>query len=95
MIITEEEFKGKFVVRTRVQGRVRVAFYNLKDNNSFITAMEGGMDQIVAEAAKSGLIQGDTVVSDGATRSVICKTAGRCAFRYGLKQDVIVDQVHL
>ena len=93
LIILEEEYKGKFVMKTHIKGRVRVIFYNLKDNNSLMTVQEGDIDQIVGLAVNGRLIEGDTVVVDGATRSVICKNVGKCTFKYGLKQDVEVDQV--
>lgn len=93
LIILEEEYKGKFTLKTRIRGRARVIFYNLKDNNSLITVQEGDVDQIVKEARDRRLIEGDIMIVDGATRSVICKTSGNCTFKYGLKQDVEVDQM--
>ena len=95
LIIYEEEYKGTFVVKTTISGRVRVIFYNRKDNNSFMRAIEGQMDVIVDEMMKKRRLPQDVIYIDGATKSVVCTTRGKCQFKYGLKQDVEVDQISL
>ncbi|ELU08575.1 hypothetical protein CAPTEDRAFT_134512 [Capitella teleta] len=92
LIIKEEEYKGHFLVQTCIKGRVRVVFTNLKDNNSFIRVREGEIVEIVREALEGRRPQGDAISIDGATRSVVCRTRGKCMFRYGLQQNVEVDQ---
>ncbi|KAI0218843.1 hypothetical protein LSAT2_029485 [Lamellibrachia satsuma] len=96
LIIVEEEYHGSFSLETRVKGRVRAVFTNLKDNNSFIKAVEGGIVQVVQWATREGYVDGGSVVTvDSATASAVCQTRGKCTFRYGLQQDVEVDQVPL
>ncbi len=91
LIITEEEYSGKFTLRTRVRGRVRVVFTNVKDNNAFVRAAEGDIDEIVRWAKEKRLIQGDGISIEKSPRSVLITTKGNCKFKYGLKQDVEVD----
>lgn len=95
LIIIEEEYNGRFTVQTKIKGRVRVVFTNIKDNNSFIKAIEGDMNEIVRQARDENRIKGNTVIADGATRSVLCTTKGACKFKFGLKQNVEVDQFPL
>ena len=95
LIIIEEEYSGRFSVKTKIKGRVRAVFTNIKDNNSFIKAFEGDVDEIIRLARDDKKITGTSVIVDGATRSVICTTKGACRFKYGLKQNVEVDQFSL
>lgn len=96
LIILEEEYKGLFELKTTIRGRVRISFYNLKDNNSFIRAIEGQIDQIITEMmAKTRSLPADVVCVDKVDKTVVCTTRGRCQFKYGLKQDVEIDQVSL
>ena len=74
-------------------GRVRVVFTNLKDNNSFVKAIE---DQIVA-IAKEAFNKGNPYPSealsvDGASNSLLSVARGSCRFKYGYKQMIDVDQ---
>ena len=89
-MIVEEEYRGTFSMETRVTGRVRAVFTNLKDNNSFLKAVEGGIVQVVQKCVNGS---GDVVRIDRDT--VVFQTRGKCTFCYGLRQDVEVDQVPL
>ena len=92
LIIVEEEYSGKFSIKTSISGRVRAVFTNVKDNNSFVRAVEGDVDEIISRCMGDGKLHGDAIVVDKATRSVVCKTGGTCRFKYGIKQNVEVDQ---
>jgi hypothetical protein len=95
LVILEEEYSGNFEVKTTIKGRVRAVFTNIKDNNSFIKAVEGDINEIVKLARDQGRVKGETMVVDANSKSVICRTKGSCKFKYGLKQDVEVDQFPL
>ena len=95
VVILEEEYNGDFTIKSTIKGRVRAVFTNIKDNNAFIKATERDIHLIVEKARKEGRIKGDTMIVDGQTKTVICKTKGACKFKYGLKQDVEVDQFKL
>ena len=93
LVVQEEQYGGRFTIKSTIKGKVRVIFTNLKDNNSFITAIEGPIHQIIKEARNDGRIKGNSMIVDG--RTVVCITKGQCLFRYGLRQDVEVDQLPL
>ena len=74
-------------------GRVRVIFTNLKDNNSFIKAVESQIVEIVKEAISKRRLQPSEALSvDGATNSLLSIARGVCRFKYGYKQMIDVDQ---
>jgi len=74
-------------------GRVRVVFTNLKDNNSFVKAIEGQIVEIVKQAFARGRLQPSEALSvDGASNSLLSIGRGFCRFKYGYKQMIDVDQ---
>ena len=76
-------------------GRVRVVFTNLKDNNSFVKAIEGQIVEIVKEAfnKRGGPYHPSEALSvDGASNSLLSVARGSCRFKYGYKQMIDVDQ---
>ena len=91
LIITEEEYNGKFTIRTRVRGRIRVVFNNIKDNNAFVRAAEGDIDEVVRWAIDKRIVQGEGITLEESPKCVLITTKGMCKFKYGLKQDVEVD----
>ena len=95
LVILEEEYAGGFEILTKIKGRVRAVFTNIKDNNSFVKAVEGDIDEIVRQARDQGRIKGNTMTVEGSTRTVLCRTKGSCKFKYGMKQNVEVDQFPL
>jgi len=76
-----------------VSGRVRVVFTNLKDNNSFVKAVEGQIVEIAKQAIGKGRLHPSEALSvDGASNSLLSIARGVCRFKYGYKQMIDVDQ---
>ena len=48
LVILEEEYNGSFTIKSTIKGRVRAVFTNIKDNNSFIKAVEGDISGVTA-----------------------------------------------
>lgn len=93
LVILEEEYKGGFEVKTHISGVARVIFTNLKNNNSFMKAIERPVVDIVKEAVIEGWVQpSEAFAIDGPNNSVLSRTKGKCHFRFGIKQIVEVDQ---
>ena len=92
LVVTEEEYMGRFVVKTRVSGTVRVLIHDLKEN-TFLTAIEGDIAEVIGETIRLWEVQGDTVVVDPSGKYVICKTAGQIKLKYGVRQDIEMEQV--
>ena len=86
LVIEECENNGRYQFETSMCGTLRVVFYNLKDNNSFVCAVEGRIVDIVRSAnlrSKNVRIQNNRV---------FIRHSGECVFRFGVKQEVEVYQ---
>ncbi len=96
LVVNEKKYNGDFTVITRIKGEIFVNFTNIKDNNSLVKATSHDVAEIVKEFLQmqrrigEGVeyveVQGDTVV---------IRTQGRCQFRFGIKQEVVVNQIPL
>jgi len=72
---------------------VRVVFTNLKDNNSFVKAIEGQIIEIAKQAIGKKQLQPSEALSvDGASNSLLSIARGVCRFKYGYKQMIDIDQ---
>lgn len=94
LVILEEEYQGRFSIKTIISGRARVVFTNMKDNNSFIKAIEGQVVDIVKDAIniKKSVQSSEALLVDASTQSVVSITRGNCKFKYGFRQMIEVDQ---
>ena len=96
LVVNEKKYSGEFVVITKIKGEIFVNFTNIKDNNALVKATSHDVAEIVkdhlqmqrriGEAVDYVEVQGDTVV---------IRTKGRCQFRFGIKQEVVVNQIPL
>ncbi|KAH3876945.1 uncharacterized protein LOC127870150 [Dreissena polymorpha] len=84
MEVKEKEFTGKFKLTVSIRGMVIVTFTNLRENNSFIHSSEGDISQILRDAKREGYkIEGKTA---------IWEVEGTSKFRFGVEQEVHLDQ---
>lgn len=90
LVISEDEFEGNFVVRSKITGKVYVTFTNLKDNNSFVKTIEGDMAEIMRREVDNGL-KGFKIDK----KVVLFNTKGRCKFRFAIEQHVKISQQSL
>lgn len=85
MVVKEKEFTGSFKMTVQIRGMVMVTFTNLRDNNSFIHSTEGDISQILKES------KGHTGYSiEG--RTIIWEVEGSTKFRFGVEQQVKIDE---
>ncbi len=87
LVVNEKRYTGDFQVKTKLTGSVHVTFNNIKDNNSLIIGVTGDVTGIFENMKNKPnwvQIQGS---------SVFITTKGTCAFRYGVKQEVVVKQI--
>lgn len=92
LVILEEEYSGVFTIKTHISGKVRAVFTNIKDNNSFIKAVEGQVYEIVKQAIQEKRIQSSEALMLDGTNQLLSVTRGTCKFKYGFKQMIDVDQ---
>lgn len=85
LVIKQQEFDGKFKVKTKFWGRAIVCFHNRKDNNNFMRTVEGDVREIFR--SKEGFTVSGRVVS--------YVSEGKCHFRFGVEQQVSLQQLSL
>ncbi|KAK2153952.1 hypothetical protein LSH36_281g10081 [Paralvinella palmiformis] len=97
LLVKEKRQSGDFEVTTTIRGYVKVTFTNLRDNNSFLMQAAGDISYVVQKYLDKQERLGQTyphvAVSDDGVVTIVTK--GSCKFRYGIKQEVKVDQAQL
>ena len=97
LVVNEKKYSGEFVIETRMRGDIYVTFTNVRDNNSFVKLVSGDIVDIIQnymkkESRRRGRTpEGIEVLDD----FVKMKTTGKSNFRFGVSQEVKVDQKEL
>ena len=98
LVVCEKKQNGGFTLRTVITGDVMVTFTSIRDNNSLIKASGHDVTQILFEHVKQERRKGRAlgfVDAPEGSGSVTVTTRGNCNFRYGIRQEVKVDQIPL
>lgn len=97
--IVENQMTCRFAVDTRLRGRIRAVCMDGRRNNAFLMSIEADLGDVVkaylekprppsAPKLTHVRVEGSTT-----PKTVVVTTEGRCAFRFGVKQEVEVTQV--
>ena len=97
LVVDERKQTGDFQVTTKIRGFVYITFTAPRDNNSLVKATGTEIATVVekyldTERRKGNRVEHIRVIDDQGERVVVIETKGRCKFRYGVKQDIQVDQ---
>ena len=93
LVVKEKKYSGDFIITSKIRGYVYVTFNNIKDNNSLIKATGHDIADIVSQHADMERRKGRALEFLEIQNSVvIIITRGKCHFRYGIRQEVNVDQ---
>ena len=93
LVVCEKKQKGGFTMDTTITGTVIVSFTNIRDNNSLFKLTSHDIVKILEEHVKQERRKGrEMAFVDIADGSVKVTTRGNCTFRYGVRQEVRVDQ---
>ncbi len=93
LVVNERKQAGNFTITTRIRGMVYVTFTNVKDNNALVKATGHDVSEIVEEYLKQEQRKGETMdFIEVRNNTVYITTKGSCKFRYGIRQEVQVDQ---
>ena len=90
LVISEEQYAGKFAVRSMFGGRIHATITNIRDNNSFVKAIDGNIAEIMRREVENGL-KGFKVEG----KYVVFNTVGVTKFKYAVEQRVKLNQVPL
>ncbi len=96
LVVKETKQSGNFVIETKIRGTAHVTFTNIRENNSLLKPVSGDIAYIFNKYLEQKRKIGDSFefvsVHDD---TVFIKSKGSCKFRYGVKQEVKVDQIPL
>ena len=98
LVVNERKQNGDFIVLSRIQGTVLVRFYNIRNNNQAFRFISNNIYGILEKYADMERRKGqalDFVEFEEESDTVIVKTKGTCRFKYGINQEVKVDQKEL
>ncbi|GAB1608451.1 uncharacterized protein LOC115230588 [Argonauta hians] len=86
LVVSEEEFHCDFHMSVSIRGHVVVVLTNLRDNNSFVSSVEGNIVQILS--SNSNVL--NNCIKDG--NSLIWEIHGKSQFRYGVEQNIKIHE---
>lgn len=93
LVVNERKQSGEFQIESRISGMVYVTFTNVKENNAFVKETGNDIADIVRKHIEDERKKDRPLpfvrIED---RVVIVTTKGLCHFRYGVSQEVKVNQ---
>jgi hypothetical protein len=98
LVVNEQKRNGDFTVVSRISGTVLVRFTNIRNNNQAFRFISNSIYGILEKYADMERRKGhalDFVNFDQENDTVVVHTKGTCRFKYGVKQEVKVDQKQL
>ncbi|VDN35292.1 unnamed protein product [Dibothriocephalus latus] len=100
--VMEEKMTTKFSFETKMYGRIRASVMDSRHDNRHLKYIEADIVSIISEHLARPRPKGKPALTnvavqplaEGSTQKVvIITTKGQCAFRFGVKQNVEVNQV--
>ncbi|VDM27505.1 unnamed protein product [Hydatigera taeniaeformis] len=97
--IVEHQMTCRFAVDTRLRGRIRAVCMDGRKNNAFLMSIEADLGDVVKAYLEkprpptAPKLTHVKVEGSCTPKTVVITTEGRCAFRFGVKQEVDVTQV--
>ncbi|KAL5969433.1 hypothetical protein TSMEX_002848 [Taenia solium] len=97
--IVEHQMTCRFAVDTRLRGRIRAVCMDGRKNNAFLMSIEADLGDVVKaylekpRPPSAPKLTHVRVEGSNAPKTVVITTEGRCAFRFGVKQEIEVTQI--
>jgi len=96
LVVEEIKYSGSFVILSTIRGRVSVTFTNKKDNNSHVHSVSADIvdilqDYVEQQRPMKKFID-EIITIQESDRSILMQTKGKCDFRFGIQQHVLLDQ---
>ncbi|KAM3183731.1 hypothetical protein ACTXT7_009788 [Hymenolepis weldensis] len=97
--VVEHQMTCRFTVETRLCGRIRAVCMDGRKNNAFLMSIEADLGEVVKahldkpRPLSSPKFTHVKVEGTKTPKTVVITTEGKCAFRFGVKQEVEVTQV--
>lgn len=95
LVVNEQKRNGDFTIISRISGTVLVRFTDIRSNNQAFRFISNSIYGILEKYADMERRKGhalDFVTFEQESDTVIVNTKGTCRFKFGVKQEVQVDQ---
>jgi hypothetical protein len=90
--IDEEEFQGDFTVFIQFYGRITATIATRQLPNSYLKFIEGDIVQIIRETKENNhRLNGFQIIEENPSIARFTMR-GRCSFRYGIQQHIVLNQ---
>lgn len=93
--VDEEEFHGHFSVSIRFAGRITATIATRQLPNTPLKSIDGDIVKIICEVMKNNHRLNAFEILKGDSPSMCFTMRGECSFRYGIKQNITLDQESL
>ncbi|CAF2932121.1 unnamed protein product [Rotaria sp. Silwood2] len=93
--IDEEEFNGDFTVSLRFCGRITATIATRQSPNTYLKFIDGDIVQIIRETIENDNSLNSFEIFEETPPVVQFTMHGKCSFRYGIQQHVILSQESL
>jgi hypothetical protein len=93
--IDEEEFLGDFSVYIRFFGRITAMIATRQSPNNYLKFIDGDIVQIIRETVENNRRLSHLEIVEENPPVVQFTMCGKCEFRYGIEQHVVLDQESL
>jgi hypothetical protein len=90
--VDEEEFSSSFSVKVTFSGRIIASIAARRSPNVCLTLIVVDVVEIISKAKKTNQQLTALEIIDGHSPSVRFTMHGKCAFRYGVKQRIVLNQ---
>ncbi|CAF1122452.1 unnamed protein product [Rotaria sordida] len=90
--IDEEEFHSHFFVSIHFSGRITASISTHQSPNTYLKLINGDIVQIIYQAMKNNPRLNMFKLIQGNSPSIRFKIYGKCLFRYGVKQNIVLNQ---
>ena len=93
LVIDEEEFHGDFSVQVQFYGRITATISTRQSPNVYLKFIDGDIVQIVRDSLETNRrLTGLEIQQQDNLSIVQYVMRGKCAFRYGIQQHVVLNQ---
>jgi hypothetical protein len=93
--LDEEEFHSHFSVSIQISGRITASIATRQLPKTHLKSIDGDIVKIICEVMKTNHRLNAFQILDGNSPSICFTMRGKCLFRYGTKQNIVLNQESL
>ncbi|CAF1285160.1 unnamed protein product [Rotaria magnacalcarata] len=90
--IDEEEFRSRFSIAIQFSGRITANIATRQSPHTYLKLIHGNIVQIICQTMKNNSRLKAFKIIQGKSPSICFTIHGKCLFRYGVKQNIVLNQ---